>query len=77
MNVVSLKLPAHLEPKCQALLTDIQQASGMSQALFAERRALAYAESLGVSKAITPDAVERLLVFYQRALTNRLAEWDV
>ena len=31
MTVTSLKLPAHVEPKCQALLEDIQWAHTVSK----------------------------------------------
>ena len=76
MTVTSLKLPVHLEPKCQALLEDIQRAYTVSKALFAEQRAGACAESLGMTKAITAEEIEQLIALYQQALTQRVAEWD-
>lgn len=76
MTVASVRLPAHIEPKCQALLEDIQRAYTVSKALFAEQRAGACAESLGMTKAITAEEVEQLLALYQQALTQRVAKWD-
>lgn len=76
MTVASVRLPAHIEPKCQALLEDIQRAYTVSKALFVEQRAGACAESLGMTKAITAEEVEQLLALYQQALTQRVAKWD-